>query len=180
MRAISDEIPLPTTPIDLDEAVVRHDKLVVLGDPGSGKTTLLRYLALHEAGEAAGAVSTVLHLVAIRIEDPVVEIHIGAAGWFDLQQLIETDSEMTIGQPADLFAVEPDRAGDQVENHKVISQSLHFGEWHFHIADILLTDNLFPMMVFQAGVCWCFRHWNRTSNPLFPSQVLLWGIADKF
>ncbi|MGZ3627522.1 MAG: hypothetical protein ACXVDN_07585 [Ktedonobacteraceae bacterium] len=35
--------------IELSDAVKRHDRLVILGDPGSGKSTLLRYLALKHA-----------------------------------------------------------------------------------------------------------------------------------
>lgn len=35
--------------LELAEAVTRHEKLVILGDPGSGKTTLLRYLAFKHA-----------------------------------------------------------------------------------------------------------------------------------
>ena len=39
--------------ISVNEALAKHDRLVVLGDPGSGKTTLLRYLALLYAGDMA-------------------------------------------------------------------------------------------------------------------------------
>src|SRR5205085_11399538 len=35
--------------LELAEAVLHYDRLVILGDPGSGKTTLLRYLGLKHA-----------------------------------------------------------------------------------------------------------------------------------
>ncbi len=39
--------------VSVEEALARHDRLVVLGDPGSGKTTLLRYLSLLYAEDMA-------------------------------------------------------------------------------------------------------------------------------
>jgi energy-coupling factor transporter ATP-binding protein EcfA2 len=42
-----------TTTVSVNEALERHHRLVVLGDPGSGKTTLLRYLALLYARDLA-------------------------------------------------------------------------------------------------------------------------------
>ena len=35
--------------IELADAVKRHERLIILGDPGSGKSTLLHYLALIHA-----------------------------------------------------------------------------------------------------------------------------------
>jgi energy-coupling factor transporter ATP-binding protein EcfA2 len=39
----------PGEVLELAQAVQRHERLVILGDPGCGKTTLLRYLALKHA-----------------------------------------------------------------------------------------------------------------------------------
>jgi HEAT repeat protein len=39
----------PAETLELSEAVLRHDRLMVLGDPGCGKTTLASYLALKHA-----------------------------------------------------------------------------------------------------------------------------------
>ena len=38
-------------PLKVEEAMAKHKRVIVLGDPGSGKSTLLKYLALHLAAE---------------------------------------------------------------------------------------------------------------------------------
>jgi energy-coupling factor transporter ATP-binding protein EcfA2 len=62
--------------MELAEAVNRHERLVILGDPGSGKSTLLRYLALKHAqalyagrSEAGSDLGTVRFPILIRIAD---------------------------------------------------------------------------------------------------------------
>jgi energy-coupling factor transporter ATP-binding protein EcfA2 len=62
--------------VELAEAVKRHERLVILGDPGSGKSTLLRYLALIHAqalyagrSEAGSEPGTARFPILIRIAD---------------------------------------------------------------------------------------------------------------
>jgi HEAT repeat protein/energy-coupling factor transporter ATP-binding protein EcfA2 len=62
--------------VELADAVKRHERLVILGDPGSGKSTLLRYLALVHAqalyngrSEAGSDLGTARFPILIRIAD---------------------------------------------------------------------------------------------------------------
>lgn len=55
----SDERPEPISP---EEALCRHNKLVILGAPGAGKSTLLRYLARQIAYQADGPLPILVSL----------------------------------------------------------------------------------------------------------------------
>lgn len=85
---------------------------------------------MHVLGETSGSIATVLYLLAVSIEDSVIKIDIGAAWRFDLQKLIETDSEMPVCQLSYLFCSQLHPVGDLVQDQEVIAQALHFGEWH--------------------------------------------------
>ena len=73
---LADSKTVPGEVLELAEAVNRHERLVILGDPGSGKSTLLRYLALKHAqalyagrSEAGSDLGTVRFPILIRIAD---------------------------------------------------------------------------------------------------------------
>jgi formylglycine-generating enzyme required for sulfatase activity len=73
------------TKVEVQEALVAHRRLVVLGDPGCGKTTLLRYLALTYARDLLGGRG----LVARRLALPGVRLPI-LLPLRDLSRYLET------------------------------------------------------------------------------------------
>ncbi len=84
-----------------------------------------------EAGEAARAVAALRHFAAVGIEDTIVEIEIGIVRRLDDQQLIETDPQMAIRQPANQLRREKDVLRHGIHNHEIVAESVHFGELHF-------------------------------------------------
>ena len=73
---LADATTVPGEVMEVAEAVNRHERLVILGDPGSGKSTLLRYLALKHAqalyagrSEAGPDLGTARFPILIRIAD---------------------------------------------------------------------------------------------------------------
>ena len=82
----------------------------------------------HEVGEAARTIATVLHFIAIRVEDAVIEFHVGSRRGFDQQQLVEADAGMAVGQATDLGAGQHDGIRNQVDDHEVVAEAVHFGK----------------------------------------------------
>ncbi|KFB66023.1 MAG: hypothetical protein CAPSK01_004865 [Candidatus Accumulibacter vicinus] len=89
---------------------------------------------MHKASEAACAVTTLLDLAAIAIEDAIAEIDIGARARLDQQHLVAANAEMAIGQEAQLLGCQFERLANPVEHDKVIAESLHLGKCQFHLA----------------------------------------------
>ena len=75
-KRLADATTVPDEVMELAEAVNRHERLMIVGDPGSGKSTLLRYLALKHAqalyagrSEAGSDLGPVCFPILIRIAD---------------------------------------------------------------------------------------------------------------
>jgi hypothetical protein len=75
-KRLTDARTVPGEVMELAEAVNRHERLVIGGDPGSGKSTLLRYLALKHAqalyagrNEAGSDLGPVRFPILVRIAD---------------------------------------------------------------------------------------------------------------
>jgi hypothetical protein len=104
---------------------------------------------MDELDEAARAIAAGFHLVAIGIEDAVLEVHRRRIGPLHQQDLIGADTEAAISQQAQLRAIERKRLGNAIEHHEVVAGALHLGEAQSHAGIIghrrrLLTNKQAP------------------------------------
>jgi hypothetical protein len=90
-------------------------------------------LVMHETHEAAGAIAALLDLATIGIEDAVAEIDTGLARLLDQQDLVTADTEMAVGQVNQLFRAEGNLLAHAVEDNEIVAQTVHFGEFEFHV-----------------------------------------------
>ncbi len=88
-------------PVDPEEALAGHQRLVLLGAPGAGKSTLLRYLARRAASQSSGPVPIIISLrnyTAALQRDPTLPLREfglrqASAGDPILRQELETQIE---------------------------------------------------------------------------------------
>src|SRR5690606_2297117 len=85
-------------------------------------------LVHYEAGEAAGTVAALFDLGAVGVEDPVAKVHVRAARRLDDQQLIEAHAGVAVAPEFDVLGLDVGMLADQVEDHEVVAQAMHFGE----------------------------------------------------
>ncbi len=94
-----------------------------------------------ELHEAARAVAAVFDLAAVAIEDPVLEIHAVDGRFFDEQQLVGADAEVTIGERTHLrFGERRQCARIAVEHDEVVARAVHLGEREFHWVRISMAN----------------------------------------
>ena len=87
---------------------------------------------MHETHETARAVTALLDLAAIGIENPVTEIDPRLLRHLDQQDLVATDAEMTVSQVAQLLRRQRKRLANAVKDDEIVAQTVHLREFKFH------------------------------------------------
>ena len=83
---------------------------------------------MYVAHKTPGAITALLDFPAVRIENAIAKIG-RSLRFLNQQNLITSDAEMPIGQKTDLLLIQIEGLMYSVQNHKIIAQSVHFGEF---------------------------------------------------
>jgi hypothetical protein len=92
---------------------------------------LRQAVIVHIAHKTTRTVTALFDFPAIGIEDAITEIGL-TLGFLDQQNLIASDAEMAVGQFTELLTIQCYGLMDTIENDKIVTQTLHFGEFQFH------------------------------------------------
>ena len=87
---------------------------------------------MHETHEAARAVAALLHLAAVGIEDPVVEVRALEPRPLDDQDLVAADTQVAVGEALPRRRVEGDGLAGGVDHDEVVAGAVHLGECQLH------------------------------------------------
>ena len=87
---------------------------------------------MHKAGETARTIAALLYLGTVGVVDNVFKVDVRIAGWAHAKNLVGTDTKMAVAQEAVMGRCQPQAAGRFVQDHKVVSCALHFGELNSH------------------------------------------------
>ncbi len=89
---------------------------------------------MEEGCDTAHAVTTLLDLEPVSIEDPVKNEGIGPPGLLEHQCLIETDSLTSVRELPELFSRRRSVPLRQVEDNEIVAGTVHLGEIDAHTA----------------------------------------------
>src|SRR5690606_26384793 len=78
------------------------------------------------------AVTALLDLAAVGVEDPVVRVALAVRCKRDEKQLIEADAEAPIREPAHGLTVRRGPIGRPVDDHEVVAETMHLREADGH------------------------------------------------
>ena len=88
--------------------------------------------ALEERRDAAGTVATLLDLIAVGVEDPVMHHALRPPRRIEQQRLVEADAGAAIGQGAQSCGVEKGIGDRRVEDDEVVADPVHLRELYAH------------------------------------------------
>ena len=83
----------------------------------------------HETGETACAVAALFDFATVGVENPITEVGLLGRRPFYQQELVEAYAGMAVGPGGNRCRSGVERAADAVDNDKVVTQAVHFGEF---------------------------------------------------
>ena len=90
---------------------------------------------MNKTGKTACAIAALLHFAAIRIVYAVPELSTRARGTLDQQQLVTAYTKMPVRDKTHLLASELDVLVNSIDDNKVVTDTVHFGEFDLHDSD---------------------------------------------
>ena len=87
---------------------------------------------MQERGEASHAITALLHLAAVGVEDSVVDIGAGAARGLQNHGLVETDAIVAVRKLAPALSRRQAAVAWRFEHDDVVAGAMHFGELEPH------------------------------------------------
>ena len=84
---------------------------------------------MHETYKATCTVAALFHLAPVGIENKVTKIRLFIVRFLDQQDLITAYANMPISQQSQLLRLQINILSHAVNNHKVVTRAVHFGEF---------------------------------------------------
>src|SRR6267378_2487647 len=130
-------------------------------------------LLVHELHEAARAVAALLDLAAVGVEDAVAEVHAASLRPLNHEDLVATDSQMSIRDLFQLLFIEIECRRGRIQYHEIVAGSLHLGKRKLH-ADCRTQAQM------RSMPCSSRRGWIGSESTLFAAASAAGSVRPRF
>src|SRR3989475_8493906 len=128
---------------------------------------------VHELHEAARAVTALLDLAAIGVEDAVAEVHVAPLRPLDHQDLVATGSQMSIRDLFQLLFIEIECRLGGIQDHEIVAGTLHLGKRKLH-ADCRTQAQMRSMLSSSSS------GWMGSESTLFAAASAPGSVRPRF
>src|SRR5882762_444825 len=128
---------------------------------------------VHELHEAARAVAALLDLAAVGVEDAVAEVHAAPLRPLDHEDLVATDSQMSIRGLFQLLFIEIECRPGGIQDHEIVAGTLHLGTRKLH-ADCRTQAQM------RSMPCSSSSGWMGSESTLFAAASAAGSVRPRF
>src|SRR2546427_713737 len=128
---------------------------------------------VHELHEAARTVAALLDLAAVGVEDAVAEVGAGVARLVDNEDLVATDSQMSIRDLFQLLFIEIECRLGGIQDHEIVAGTLHLGKRKLH-ADCRTQAQMRSMLSSSSS------GWMGSESTLFAAASAPGSVRPRF